>query len=206
MCVDESNVNNEYQCVKCNKLVARFTLAQGTFEKGAKKSNAICSIDTASFFDSLIFSLETKLFEQATVKDEEGIRKRNQDVALEVESLFPSQKMVKFESGLLPVDFDLADLYLEKSNQVEFRVKSGNLWLSMLAAMAILCVFLLLFMILYAYFWMEFTAGRFQIFLLALLVDPLIRVLAFLFKTSFIKANISSSTCPYVCRPSRRRG
>ena len=100
-CVDESDVNNNIRCIKCNKMVGRIII-----NRHSNLKYDICSSDSKTFYNELKLSVN-KLLEENKSTNKEYLELMN-----DLESGL--QEDGDFDSGLLPSDFPLDELYTEK--------------------------------------------------------------------------------------------
>ena len=112
-CIAESKRNNDFECVKCEKVIARFKLKYITFEDVMNEPKKyylnvnkmkICSADNKPFDMAL---------EHSYLLDKTGQVPKNSEK--NISEAYKESGPLVFESGLLPMDFDIENLYLRES-------------------------------------------------------------------------------------------
>ena len=106
-------MNNQFHCVKCDKVIGRFSLKYITFDDIMNEPKKyylnvnkmdICSTDNEAFGLTLEHSYLIEKNERNHKKSEQIIFDAYQNLGSFV-----------FESGILPIDFDIENLYLRES-------------------------------------------------------------------------------------------
>lgn len=159
-CIDEGPKRNDFYCTKCNKLVGRFILDNEHIANLRKESRVVCAVDNEGFNRNLSASLEASLGQM----NKNLVTAVNNQVYSDMKELFAKTSfpdaLFQFDSGLLPLDFELSGLYLqEHAKKLETYVTRNILF----AILAVLVVILILVVAGNIYIWVAFNIGKSQL-------------------------------------------